>query len=351
MPVNRKIVVRFNFRNEPVFVERLAREDDIELRTCLREEPDAKAWPHFKEAHVYHIASSKDDLGLQWFATEKLLAQCPKLVCISTSGAGFDTVEVDDCTKAGILVVNQTGSNAQAVAEHAIGLMLDVSKRIGESDKRMRRELLTDRTALMGRDISGKTLGIIGIGNVGRRTARFAAAFEMTVLAYDPYVSAEEIAKRGARSVSLDELLAQSDFVTIHCPRNKETIDMIDARALARMKPGAILINTARGGIHNEAAVYDALKSGHLSGAGLDVWDKEPPPLDHPLLSLDTVTATFHTAGVTAEARTAMASYAADQIVTVLRGEHPPRIVNPEVWPAYSERFRSIIGSSVGGAA
>ncbi|HZP79792.1 MAG TPA: hydroxyacid dehydrogenase [Pseudolabrys sp.] len=344
MPVNRKIVVRFNFRNDPVLVERLGREDDIELVTCDRAAPDADALPHFKAAHVYHISSAKDELGKQWFATAELLAQCPNLVCVSTSGAGFDTVDVDACTKAGVIVVNQSGANAQAVAEHTIGLMIGVSKRITESDRRMRRELIVDRDEVMGRDISGKTVGIIGIGNIGRRTARLANAFEMTALAYDPYVSKDEIARRGAQAVSLDELLARSDFVTVHCPRTKETLDMIDKRAFSKMKKGAIFITTARGGIHNEPALYDALASGHLRGAGLDVWDKEPPPLDHPLLKLANVIATYHTAGVTHEARAAMASFAAEQIVEVLRAKHPPRLINPEVWPAYSKRFEALIG-------
>jgi D-3-phosphoglycerate dehydrogenase len=199
----------------------------------------------------------------------------------------------------------------------------------------------------MGRDISGRSLGLVGIGHVGTRVARLAQAFGMTVLAYDPYVSAEEIARRGARSVTLDELLAQSDFVSIHCPRTSETLGMIDARAFARMKKGALLVNTARGGIHDEAALFEALRSGHLSGAGLDVWEKEPPPLQHPLLTLENVIATFHTAGVTVETRRTIAGEAAEQIIGLLKGGRPPRLVNPEAWPAYRARFEAILGLRV----
>jgi len=345
MPVNKKIVVRFNFRSDPVLIERLGREGDIELHTCDREQPDAAAWPNFAAAHVYHVSSAKDELARQWFVTADLLARCPKLICVSTSGAGFDTVDVAACTKAGVAVVNQTGANAQAVAEHTIGLVLGIARRLGESDKRLRREHGFAREEIMGRDIAGKTVGLIGIGHVGTRVARLASAFDMTVLAYDPYVKPEEVEKRGATPVTFEQLLVQSDFVSLHCPRNSETMHMMNAKAFEHMKPGAVFITTARGGIHDEQALYQAITSGHLSGAGLDVWEKEPPPLDHPLLSLDNVMATYHTAGVTPEARRAMASYAAEQIVTVLHGEHPPRLVNPEVWPLYRQRFEAIIGT------
>jgi D-3-phosphoglycerate dehydrogenase len=224
------------------------------------------------------------------------------------------------CTKAGIIVVNQAGINARAVAEQTLGVMLSLSKRIAESDKRLRRERGFAREELMGHDIAGKILGVVGIGHVGTRVAYLANAFGMTVLAYDPYVGVEEIARRGARSVTLDELLARSDFVSIHCPRTNETLGMIDARAFARMKKGAVFVTTARGGIADEAALFKALQSSHLSGAGVDVWDKEPPPLQHPLLTLDNVIATFHTAGVTMEARHDMAEQAAEQIVGLLKG-------------------------------
>ncbi len=325
---------------------RYAREADIELRTCDLKGPDASAWSELAAAHVYQISSAKDELPRQWFANAALLERCPKLLCVSTSGAGYDTVDVEACTKAGIIVVNQAGGNAQAVAEHTLGMMLGLSKRIGECDRRMRRELGFPREDVMGHDIYGKTLGVVGIGHVGTRVARLANAFDMTVLAYDPYLSADEIARRGARSVTLNEVLDQSDFVSLHCPRTAETLGMIGAEAFARMKKGAAFISTARGGIHDEAALFAALQSGHLSGAGVDVWNKEPPPLDHPLLALDNVIATYHTAGVTFEARRNVAEMAAEQAIGLLKGECPPRLVNPEAWPAYRARFEAIIGAA-----
>ncbi len=347
MAANPKIVVRFDFPYDPVMEARFAREADIELVTCARAAAEAKTRAALADAHIYLISSAKDELPRQWFATADLIARCPKLLCVSASGAGYDTVDVDACTKAGIIVVNQAGQNAGAVAEHTLGLMLSLSKRIGECDRRMRREIGFAREEVMGRDISGRVLGVVGIGHIGTRVTALAKAFGMEVLAYDPYVAADEIARRGARPVSFADLLAQSDFVSIHCPRNAETIGMIGADAFARMKPGASLVTTARGGIVDEAALYAALASGRLAGAGVDVWDREPPPLDHPLLALDNVVATYHTAGVTVEARRNMAAQAAEQIVGVLQGGRPPRLVNPQAWDAYRARFGTIMGRTV----
>jgi D-3-phosphoglycerate dehydrogenase len=266
---------------------------------------------------------------------------------VSSNGAGYDTVDVPACTKAGVLVVNQSGGNAQSVAEHAIGLMLDVTRLISENDRLLRTKRGFSREEIMGYEMSEKVLGIFGMGHIGTRVAKLAHAFGMTVLAVDPYLTEEEIGRRGAKAVSMDDLLARSDFVSMHCPRDKTTMKMMDAAAFARMKRGAIFVTTARGGIHDEAALFDALQSGHLRGAGLDVWEKEPPPLDHPLLKLNNVVATYHTAGVTHEARLNMALFAAEQIVGTLKGGRPPRLINPEAWPAYVSRFESIMGAPV----
>ncbi len=347
MPAQRKRVVRFDLATNPAFSERLAREPDVDLTVCARSGPEAAGWAALERAHVYHVSAAKDELPRVWFVGAELLARCPTLLCVSSAGAGYDTVDVPACTKAGVAVMNQAGGNANSVAEHTFGLLLAVSRRIVECDTRLHREQGFSREDVMGREIGGKTLGIIGIGHVGSRVASLAHAFGMEVLATDPYLTEEEIARRGARSVALDELLARADVVSLHCPRAKDTLGMINAPALARMKRGAFFVTTARGGIHDEAALYDALKSGHLAGAGLDVWDKEPPPLDHPLLKLNNVVATFHTAGVTHEARRNMAAIAAEQIVGALKGGRPPRLINPEVWPAYAKRFEAVLGMPV----
>ncbi len=331
----------------PAFAERIRREAGIELTTAKLADPEERTWEALAAAHLYHLSSAKDELPKQWFATEGLLARCPQLVCVSTFGAGYDTVDVGACTRAGVLVVNQAGANAQAVAEHAFGFILGLAHRIGESDRRLRRERGFPREELTGHQIDGKVLGIVGLGNTGTRTARVARAFDMNVLAADPYLTPEEIVRRGATSVALEELLARADFVSLHCPRDASTLRMMDAAAFARMKRGAIFITTARGGIHDEAALLAALESGHLAGAGLDVWELEPPPIDHPLLKLDNVIATFHTAGVKHEARRNTASWGAEQIAAIAKGLRPPRIVNPEAWPAYVRRFEAITGTRV----
>lgn len=347
MSVKRKLVVRFKQWYDPAMEARFAREPDIELRTLDREGPSDDVWPHLEHAHAFQVSSAKDELPQRWFVTRELLARCPNLLCVSSNGAGYDTVDVLACTKAGVLVVNQAGGNAQSVAEHAIALMLDVTRRITQSDKLLRHQRGFSREDLMGREMSEKVVGIVGIGHIGSRVAKLAHAFGMKVLAVDPYLTEEEIGRRGAEATSFDDLLARSDFVSLHCPRDKDTMKMMDARAFARMKKGSVFVTTARGGIHDEAALLEALQSGHLMGAGLDVWEKEPPPLDHPLLALDTVVATYHTAGVTNEARRNMATFAAEQIVGILKGGRPPRLINPEVWPEYAKRFEALLGGHV----
>ncbi len=347
----KKLVVRFDNWVDPAFAQRLAQESDIELRTNKREGNDEQGWRDLAQAHVYQISAAKDETPKRWFATEELLAKAPNVLCVSSTGAGFDTVDVPACTRAGVLVVNQAGANAQSVAESALGLILDVSRRITESDRRLRREIGFPREELMGREICGKVLGLVGMGHVGTKVAALGRAFGMDVIGYDPYLTSEEIGRRGARATSLDELLRACDFLSIHCPRNPETMHMINAEAFGKMKKGAMFVSTARGGIHDETALADAMRAGHIAGAGLDVWEQEPPPLDHPLMGFENVVVNFHTAGVTNEARRNTASYSAEQLVGVLKGGYPPRIINPEVWPAYAKRFEQILGFRVQSAA
>jgi len=338
-----KRVVRSDLWIDPAFDARLAREPGVSLAVFPVRGNAAAAWDTLAGAHVYHVSAAKDELPQEWFARADLIARCPQLLCVSSSGAGYDTVDVAACTAAGIAVVNQAGGNAPSVAEHTLGLLLGVSRRMIECDRRMRREHGFTREDVMGHEIRGKTIGLVGIGHVGSRVAALAQAFGMQVIAADPLLSAEEIAARGAHPVTLQELLAQADVVSLHCPRDATTLKMIDAGAFGRMKKGAIFITTARGGIHDEAALVEALQSGRLAGAGVDVWDREPPPLDHPLLAMDNVYATFHTAGVTHEARRNIAEISAEQVALLLAGERPPRLVNPEVWPAYEKRRAQVL--------
>jgi D-3-phosphoglycerate dehydrogenase len=340
---NEKRVVRSDLWIDPAFDARLAKEPGVSLGVFAVRGAAAASRDLLAGANVYHVSAAKDELPKEWFVTRELLAQCPQLLCVSSSGAGYDTVDVPACTAAGVAVVNQAGGNATSVAEHTLAMMLSVSRRMVECDRRMRREQGFAREDIMGHEISGKTVGLVGLGHVGRRVAALARAFGMEVIAADPLIGDAEITKRGARPVSLETLLAQADIVSLHCPRDASTLKMIDAGAFARMKPGAIFITTARGGIHDEQALVQALQSGHLAGAGVDVWDREPPPLDHPLLAMDNVYATFHTAGVTHECRRNVAAISAEQIAQLLAGGRPPRLVNPEVWPAYEKRRAQIL--------
>lgn len=339
-------VVRFDLHVNPAFDQRLRSEPGMELEVHPLPRALEEVLAVVGGAHVYHVSSARDELMQQAFVTEGLLARCPRLLAVSTFGAGYDSVDVEACTRAGVAVMNQAGANAVSVAEHAIGLMLSVIHRLGESDRRLRTETGLSREGLMGRELHGKVLGLVGIGHVGTRVALLARAFGMRVLATDPLVSPEEIANRGATPAPLDQLLRESDVVSLHCPRDRTTLGMLDAAAFARMKQGAIFVSTARGGIHDEAALAAALESGHLAGAGLDVWEREPPPLGHPLLAQANVVATFHTAGVTREARLNIAVWGADQIVAVARGERPPRLVNAAAWPLFRERFTAVFGTA-----
>lgn len=340
---NTKRVVRFDFWTDPAFDARLHGEGDIALAVAPRAD-EAAAWEALRQAHLYQVSPAVNELPRQWQVHAELLARCPGLLCVSSGGAGHDTVDVDACTQAGVAVLNQAGGNAASVAEMAIGLMIAVSRRIVESDRRLRTETGFSRESVMGHEIGGRVLGIVGIGHAGTRTAALARAFGMRVLAADPLLTAAEIQARGAEPVDLDTLVHEADIVSLHCPREAATLRMFDADRFAAMKRGALFISTARGGIHDENALANALASGHLAGAGLDVWEPEPPARTHPLLSLPNVVATFHTAGVSHEGRRNVASMAADQIVQVLSGGRPPRLVNPAVWEHFLHRRAKAFG-------
>ncbi|WP_270934229.1 NAD(P)-dependent oxidoreductase [Falsiroseomonas oryzae] len=305
-----------------------------------REELDAA----MAAAHGYHVLP-RVELREPWFFDADLLRRAPNLLAASSTGAGYDVIDVEACTQAGVIVCHQSGTNKEAVAEHALGLMLVLSKRIPQADKALRRGAAPDRFALTGSDIIGKTVGIIGIGQIGTRVAELCRGlFRMTVLACDPFLTAAEVAARGAVKVTMEELLERSDFVTVHTPRDATTLGMMGAAQFARMKPTAYFIQTARGGIHDEAALAEALEHGRIAGAGLDVWVTEPPPADHPLLRFENVIASPHNAGITHEALHEMARAAAEQWIGIFRGEVPPRLVNPEAWPRYAARFREAFG-------
>jgi len=342
-----KKVVRFNFWLNPAFDSHMATLKDVAFNICRHEDSDEENLRELSTAHVYHICAARDEVPTQFWVNDDLLPKMPHLLVASSSGAGYDPIDLDACNRHGVLVVNQSGCNSDSVAEHTIGLLLAVRHRIAESDRVMRANAYTTREDLMGNEIRGLTIGLVGVGNIGRRVAVLAKAFGMSVLAVDPYLSAFEIRNRGAEPVSLADLLSQSDIVSLHCPRTPETVNLFGAAEFRKMKKGAVFISTARGGIHDEEALLQALVSGHLFGAGLDVWTLEPPAPDHPLLKLPNVVGTYHTAGVTHEARRNAAIMAAGQIETLLRGEMGPRVVNPEIWQVFLDRYTKMFGAPV----
>jgi D-3-phosphoglycerate dehydrogenase / 2-oxoglutarate reductase len=345
MSVNNKRVFYVKYLAHPIYETILKSRPDVRLDRLDNESPDAVSAPILAAAHAYQVGAARDELARHFHVDADLLRRAPNLLIVSSNGAGFDPVDVDACTAAGVLVVNQSSGNANSVAEHALGMLLTLSKRIIEADRALRRDRNVNRNALIGNEAQGKTIGIVGLGNVGRRIAELCRGLlRMNVLAYDPYLSASEMALRGGEKVELEDLLRRSDYVSISCPLTRDSRGMIGAREFAMMRPHAFFITTARGFIHDEAALLEAMREKRIAGAGLDVWSKEPPPPEHPLLQFDNVLASPHTAGVTKEARENMGRIAAEQILDAFDGKRPPRIINPEVWPDYAKRFERAFG-------
>ena len=281
----------------------------------------------------------------KYHVTAELLERTPKLLIVSTGGAGYDTVNVKDCTDAASWSSTRPAAMPTSVAQHVLAMVIALSKQIVQTNHALRAGTMKDRNLFTGNDMQGRTIGIVGLGNVGRRVAELCRTlFGMTVLAYDPFLDEKEIAERGATKVELDELLKRSDFVSINCPLDDTSRNMIGAKQFALMQPHAYFITTARGSIHDEKALEEALREKRIAGAGLDVWEKEPPDMDHPLLKFDNVVASPHMAGVTREARLNMGRIAAEQVIMALDGKRPPRIVNPQVWPTYAKRFEQTFG-------
>lgn len=266
--------------------------------------------------------------GLERY-TERVFAAAPGLKVVARMGVGHEHVDVAAATRHGVAVAMAFGTNHDAVADHALALMAAAAHRIAEYDQRVRDG--SWGTLLHGR-LHETRVGVVGFGRIGRAVAKRCLGFSMDVLVADPVADADTVARLGYRLVELDELLRQSDFVTLHAPLTPETHHLIDARRLALMKPGAILVNTARGGLVDEPALVEALRSGQLGGAGLDVFEVEPLP-DGPLRLLDRVVLTPHVGGLSAASLQAMAARSAENIMALLRGRDPGSglVLNPEV--------------------
>ena len=262
--------------------------------------------------------------------TPEVIRAAAGLKVIGKHGVGYDNINIPAATARGVVVTNTPLANSTSVAEHALALLLAVARRIGESDRDLARGAMRTQKVYQGLELSGKTMGIIGLGSAGFRLARMTGkGLGMRVLGFDPYK--EPWPDGIERCKDLDALLRQTDFLSIHVPLTKETTNLIGKDALLKMKPTAILVNTARGGIVDEAAVAEAVKASRVAGAGLDVVVDEPLQPSHPLNGVPNIILTPHMAGVTEEAMMRMAQDSAEDILRVLRGETPKFPVNREV--------------------
>jgi len=259
--------------------------------------------------------------------TAEVLEAGTELVVVGRAGIGLDNVDVDAATRRGVMVVNAPQSNVLSAAEHTIALLLAQARNVPRADADLKAGEW-NRSRWEGVELHGKTLGIIGLGRVGVLVAQRLLAFGMHLLAYDPYVSEDRARQLGVRLVpDLDELVRQADFVTIHLPKTTETIGLVGAEMLAQAKPTLRIVNTARGGIVDEAALAEALREGRIAGAALDVFDEEPTT-SSPLFALDNVVVTPHLGASTAEAQDKAGQTIAEQVVLALRGEFVPYAVN-----------------------
>ncbi|HET8604649.1 MAG TPA: phosphoglycerate dehydrogenase [Marmoricola sp.] len=293
-------------------------EPDFEVRRCAGADRSA----------VLAAVASADALVVR-SATRvdaALLAAAPRLKVVARAGVGLDNVDIRAATQAGVVVVNAPSANVVSAAELTVGLMIAAARHVAPAHHALRHGRWA-RADFTGVELSGKTVGVVGLGRVGVLVVQRLAAFGMHVLAHDPYVQAGRAAQMGVRMVGLDELLEQSDFLTVHLPRTPETVGLIGAGELSRVRPGLVLVNTARGGIVDEAALYDALKTGRIAAAALDVFAEEPCT-DSPLLELDNVVATPHLGASTVEAQEKAGLAVVRSVRLALSGELVPDAVN-----------------------
>lgn len=263
------------------------------------------------------------------------LKRCSRLKVIGKHGVGFDNIDVATATELGIAVVTTPGANADAVAETAVGMMLALLKRIPAAHRLVVENRFAERDALSLGDVTGKCIGIIGAGRIGSRVARICGkGFNMRVMAYDPYLSGDQIGSMGAeQATSLSQLLTFADVVTLHTPLNDKTRHMIGPAEFDAMKKTAILINTARGPIVDQAALVQALREKRIRGAALDVFDPEPPEADSPLFELPDLLLAPHIAGMSEGSLQRMAKDVAANVLAVLAGKQPSGLINPAMWP------------------
>ena len=292
-------------------LEILRKEKDIEIQYA----PDLAFAEIFKIIAPFHCILSRSETPV----TRELIDEAPNLKVIARAAVGIGNIDVNYATEKGILVINTPGKNTNSAAELTIGLLLSAIRKIIPAHSHMSK-LKWDRHIFTGMELFGKTIGIIGLGNVGHRVARYAKAFEMEVLAYDPYIAEEVFERYHAEKCTLEELISSADIITLHVPKTEETTGMIGAEEFSRMKSGVVILNTARGGIIQEKPLLEELKSGRVAAAGIDTWEVEPPK-HNPFRDLPQVVMSPHVGASTTEAQKRIAESIATQTSRALRGE------------------------------
>lgn len=318
-----------------VYVTRIIPEKGLEI---LREAADVKVWqdelPPPREVLLKEV---EDVDGLVSLLTDKIDAElfdrAKKLKIVSNYAVGFDNIDLDEATKRGIMATNTPGVLTETTADLAFALLMATARRIVEADKfaRAGRWKTWGPMLMLGQDVYGAKLGLIGLGRIGYAVAKRAKGFDMDVMYYDMFRNEKAEQELGLKFVELEQLLKESDFISIHVPLTPETKHLIDEKTLGLMKKTAILVNTARGPVVDEKALYEALVSNKIAGAGLDVMDPEPPSMDNPLLKLDNVIILPHIASASVATRTKMAVMAAENCVAGLKGDVPPNLLNKQV--------------------
>ena len=300
---------------------------------------------HRPEMEPDQIAGVQGVLVLTPKVTAQSLSHAPDLLAIARFGVGYDGVDVAACTTADVVLCITAGAVDHSVAEATVGWMLALSHHVRMKDRMIRESKWNDRSGFMGSELRERTLGLVGFGGIGRAVVRLLLGFGMqTPLVFDPHVPASSIAAAGARSVSLDELLSQSDFVSLHCPLNERTRNLIGARELALMKPTAYLLNTARGGIVEEVALFTTLQARRIAGAALDCFVEEPPSTPPPFAQLDNVLLAPHSIAWTNELFRDIGRTACRSLADLAQGRRPHGIVNPEVFdrPSFQAKWNRL---------
>jgi len=318
-----------------VYVTRIIPEKGLEI---LREAADVKVWQNELPPPREVLLKEVEDVdGLVSLLTDKIDAElfdrAKKLKIVSNYAVGFDNIDLNEATKRGIMATNTPGVLTETTADLAFILLMATARRIVEGDKFVRagRWKTWGPMLMLGQDVYGAKLGLIGLGRIGYAVAKRAKGFDMDVMYYDLFRNEKAEQELGLKFVELEQLLKESDFISIHVPLTPETKHLINEKTLGLMEKTAILVNTARGPVVDEKALYEALVSNKIAGAGLDVMDPEPPSMDNPLLKLDNVIILPHIASASIATRTKMAVMAAENCVSGLKGEVPPNLLNKQV--------------------